>query len=137
MTNTESSNIRFNDLSDQEQKLLRRLVDSFMLTAGGLKPLPDHYIQDSVHCMCNVFLTLLTEVILCPKSNLINQAFNESHCSSSKINLTLMIVVASSLVGKQEVRKILMQALFELDNLKEMGDLFLDCAEGAIRRQTA
>ncbi|WP_252180205.1 hypothetical protein [Endozoicomonas sp. 4G] len=135
MTNNESSNIRFNDLSDQEQKLLRRLVDSFMLTAGGLKPLPDQYIKDAVNCMCNVFLTLLTDVILCPKSDLINHAFNESHCSSSKINLTLMIVVSSTLLGQQEVRKILMQALFELDNLKEMGDLFLDCSRSAIRRQ--
>lgn len=136
MTNNEFRSVRFDDLSDQEQKYLRRLVDSFMLTAGGLKPLPNHCIQDAMNCMCFIFLTLLTDVIQCPKSNAINHVFNESNCASSKLNLTLMIMVASTVLGQQEVRKIMMQALLELGDLKEMGNLFLDCAGSATRRQT-
>ena len=135
MTATPSPAVQFNDLDKQDQNRIRRLMGSFLLTSGAKESLSDQNIQLALCTLSHVFKHHLTEVIGWSEFDLLKDHLPVSERISTGWQCALMIVIATTLLGQSTVRQMLSQALEDINDLEDMGILFLDCARDTLRKE--
>lgn len=117
--------VSFEDLDEEYQTEIRRLMHHFTLIAGTDKPLPDDQIQPIVRHLHRIFHRELTETFGLPADDLLNGVIGPVHRISVSWHCTLLIMITVSLRGQSVTRQILTQALADLDDLGKLGQLFL------------
>lgn len=127
--------IQFLNLDEQERKKVRRILESFMLTSGSTQPLSDECILPALNSLSLVFRHHLTEVIGWSDSDVLKNHLPVSERISTCWQCTLMIVIAITLLGETAIRKILSQALEDINDLEDMGELFMHCTREIIRQE--